>query len=523
MKVLMTDEMREVDERARKEVGIPVEVLMENAGKAVAETILHRLKEERKGRKVAVFAGKGNNGGDGLCASRWIKMLGGEARVILTAEEEDFSGPARQNLSWVHAHGIPVYTYAHWQKACEGVSGIVDAILGVGIRGEVRGLALSAIRTVCHLHEQGCLVVSVDIPSGLNADTGRPMLEAVRADVTVTMGFLKPGLILYPGATYCGDVVVAPLGYPDSLTENIHRYFITREWAQMALPKRKPWVHKGECGKVLLVCGSTGLTGAGELASRAAIRTGAGLAVIAFPESLHPVFARRLVEVMKLPLPECEKGHIGLKAWEPLKEQERWADALVIGPGVGRHPETQTLIRRIVLNAQKPFILDADGLFAFRSGEGLKGKGEGIKALKRVGVKFVLTPHAGELSRLLGVPPDILEKERLEWTKKASQESGGVVVFKGARTTIGTPDGKVFINSSGNAGMASGGVGDVLSGMVGTLLAEGLGAEVAATLAVFLHGLAGDRAAARKTPRSLIASDLLLEIPRVLFNLERES
>jgi len=518
MKVLTTDEMRKVDEQAQQEVGIPVEVLMENAGRAVANEILHLLKLRGREKKVAVFAGKGNNGGDGLCASRWIKMLGGEARVVLTAEEEDFTGPARQNLSWAKAHRIPVYPYAHWRKACEGVSGVVDAILGVGIRGEVRGLALSAIRTICQLHQQGCLVVSVDIPSGLNADTGIPMLEAVRADVTVTMGFLKPGLVLYPGATYCGDVVVAPLGYPDSLTEKIHRYFITQEWVQTALPKRKPWVHKGECGKVLLICGSTGLTGAGELASRAAIRTGAGLAVLAFPESLHPIFARRLVEVMKLPLPECEKGHIGLQAWDFLKEQEKWADALVIGPGVGRHPETQTLIQRLVLNAQKPFILNADGLFAFRVREGANGRG--INSLKRVEVEFVLTPHAGELSRLLGVPPDALEKGRLEWTQKASLESGGVVVFKGARTTIGTPDGKVFINSTGNAGMASGGVGDVLSGMVGALLAEGLKAEQAAALAVFIHGLAGDRAASRKSQRALIASDLLSEIPKILLNVE---
>lgn len=516
-RIVTSAEARALDSRAIRQAAMPPELLMENAGRAIAE-VCSALLDGVPDRRVLVLAGKGNNGGDGLCAARWLKFKGADPRVLLLAEPEDLRGEARKNYEWAVTARVPVQPVLDRRalerefQAAQPADLLLDALLGTGLKGEVTGYYRDGIELLNRAARR-VPVVSADVPSGLDADSGRPLGVAVVANVTVTMGFYKPGLLLYPGAAFAGAVFVAPLGYPSSFADEIRRYAVTADLVRDLLPLRPPWIHKGTAGKVLLVAGSKEFTGAAVLASRAAMRSGAGLATLAFPRSLYRVLASQLVEVMKAPCAEAEPGALGMKALPEIRKKMNDADALVLGPGLGRHPETRQLITELAAGSSVPLILDADGLFPF------SGK---LAELRKVRAPFIFTPHAGELARLVSSSAAEVEDRRLEVTRSAAAKAGGVLVFKGARTTAGTPDGTLYLNTTGNEGMASGGVGDVLSGILGALLAGGLSPEHAAVVGVYVHGRAGDLAAARVGKRPLIASDLLARIPRVFRELEGE-
>lgn len=553
MRLATAAEMRELDRLARDRYGIPGLLLMENAGRAIAREVMALLVEGggtvatgaggpgagepdadgpgasalSDSPRVSIWAGKGNNGGDGFCAARHLLELGADVRVTLFAEARAVAGDAATNLDIARRLGIDLAERPDGPTDADRLDLarsdiIVDALLGTGFSGVLRGPLAAAVAAI---NESRRPVVSVDVPSGLDADTGRGD-PAVRATVTVTLGLPKRGLVVAPGLERAGRLVVAPISMPPALLEGeeVRGTWFEAAEAAAAFPERPREAHKGNFGHLLVVAGARGYAGAPVLAAMGAVRTGAGLVTLAVPRALWPVVGRRLREVMVQPV-TADGERFGPESLAEVLTLAERATAVALGPGLGRDPATTAFVRALLgrLPPTVPMVVDADGLnalaeaLAISAAEVLAGApAEALAALVRRGPATVLTPHPGEMARLMGVTTEEVRRDRFATAAAAAARFGATVLLKGAGTVVAAPDGRYSVNATGNPGLASGGTGDVLTGVIGALLAQGHAPVLAAAAGAYVHGRAADRLAARRGEAGLAAGDLPAEIPAVI-------
>lgn len=515
MKVVTAAEMRQIDQDTIEGIGIPGIVLMETAGSAIVRAIEQHYP---RCQRIGIFVGKGNNGGDGLVIARQLAHAGRDVHLFLVSPAESFTGEAEINLQIAERLGLQIEFYGNPETVPTTLAScelFVDAILGTGLRGTVRSPITTVIKTINNL---SIPILSVDLPSGLDANTGHPLGTCVRADRTVTIGLPKRGLLVHPGAEFAGKLEIVDIGFPDQVidAQGIKVNWTTTTQASQWVPPRPPASHKGTYGRVLVVAGSTGMTGAAALASEAALRAGAGLVTLATPKHLNPILEGLLPEVMTLPLPETDVGSLSVSATSAILEfSEKTKSVLAIGPGLSQHPDTVSLVHQLVRENREQglglrMLIDADGLNALAKAP------EIISLLDR---DTVLTPHPGEMSRLTDTAVLTLEDDRISIAQQFANEYGVTLVFKGAPTVTAGANAEVWINSTGNPGMATGGMGDVLTGVIAGLMAQGHSSETAAVLGVYLHGLAGDIAAEALGRHGLIASDVLKAVPQAIASL----
>jgi NAD(P)H-hydrate epimerase len=515
MKVSTAEEMRSIDRRAIDGMGIPGLDLMEAAGSGVAEVTLEVLGGEPGGR-VVVLCGSGNNGGDGFVAARLLGQEGVDSQVLLLGPADKLTRDAAVNRQRAIESGVPiteVLDSAALDAESETIFGadvVIDAILGTGLSGEVRGLAREAIEMV---NREAEYVVAVDAPSGLDGDTGQILGVCVQAMATVTFGLPKRGHFLMPGREYVGSLAVVDIGFPREAVseEGIRVETFDELLGASLLPDRPMDAHKWTCGHCVLVAGSTGMTGAAALASDGALHVGAGLTTLCCPASLNPILEIKLTETMTKPMPETEEGSFSGYAEAPILEMIQTAASVIVGPGISQVAETSSLVRSLVPKIEKPLVIDADGLNAYAGGKKFQHAPE---------VLPVITPHLGELCRITGADKDEIEKDRIEAARKCAKDLDVVVLLKGLPTLIANPDGDVTINSSGSNALATAGSGDVLTGVIGGLLAQGLNPYDAARLGAYLHGAAGDLAAETYGFRSVVAGDVLAMLPQAILDME---
>ncbi|UFJ42581.1 NAD(P)H-hydrate dehydratase [Brevibacillus humidisoli] len=511
MFVVTADEMRRLDQYVIDQIGIPAIALMENAGAAVAREVVAFTREKGEKRTNRplhwlLLIGKGNNGGDGLVAARHLVESGIDVTLLYAEPPEEMRGDAARQRDAAERLGIPASVYGSGSGGIDWQSydGVVDALLGTGSRGAPRGPYAELIRMV---NDSGLPILAVDIPSGLDADTGRRHDPCIQAAKTICFAFLKRGLVQSPGRETAGEVTVAPIGiWPQHAAQLDIRCFqlgksCFRERLHLdpTLP-RKSDTHKGTYGHLLVVAGSMQMSGAGFLCTKAALRTGCGLATWAVPEALVPSLIGLVPEAILAAIPG---GWTDSSSAESVCELVHGRDAVVIGPGIGRFSGDTNWLRTIWEQSDCPLVLDADALNMLSDAADFSGWPQRRAAT-------LLTPHPGEMSRLTRLSTSELQANRVEVARTYAVDHQLTVVLKGAGTVVASPDGTTYINPTGNPGMSTGGSGDVLAGMIGSLLAQGLTAEQAACLAVWLHGKAGDRVAAQRgTSYSLIASDLI--------------
>ena len=507
MKVTMAKQMHEIDELANEIFGLPEIALMENAGHRVFLAALKVLGEvERK--SICVLSGSGNNGGDALVTARLLLNKGAKIKVFLVGNSNHRTESLNIQIKILREMGIeivPLENDRAWERlqiALRFCDAVIDGILGTGFFGEMRPPALKLIRMV---NSAGKPVISVDIPSGVASDSGAVNDEAINARCTVTFGLPKIGHYISPGANHVGELIIDDIGIPAKLlSEDIHQTLIDDELAKTLLPARSRDVHKGSCGKILIIAGSRGMTGAASLASLSALRAGAGLVTLAVPESLNDLYEVKLTEVMTAPLYEIKSGIIaGTQALNSLLNMAEKVDAVLIGPGIGRDADTIDLVKKFVSAVDKPLVLDADAIFAFN---GVAGE---LKACKQIPI---LTPHLGELAALLNTTVNELREFLIINVRKVAQELRAMIVAKSECTIVAYPNGEVFISALGNSGMATAGSGDVLAGTIAGLMKQTPFAPLAG---VYLHGTAGDIAATFKG-EGLIASDILENLPAAI-------
>ncbi len=508
MKIATAQQMKNIDRRAIRAFGIPGTVLMENAATAIAsemETFFDGL----AGTRVGIICGKGNNGGDGLALARKLNIRGIPVRVALFASFDQVEGEAKVNLSILRKTDVEIIQNATPRSLQDVLSWsdvVVDALLGVGLSSPLKG---AYARAVGLINASGRPVVAVDIPTGINADTGAIMGAAVKADLTVTMALLKRGLLLHPGAVHAGVVRVADIGMPPDAVnrENIEITLLDRGSTWGLLAPRMRDAHKGSFGHVLIVAGSLGKAGASIMSARAALRTGAGLVTVAAPTGIVPVIQQSIAEAMCIPAAESIDGTLGIGAEHELLQAASRMDACAIGPGLTTHAETVLAVRNLVPGLTVPVVIDADGLNALAGA---------VDLLKKAKAPVIVTPHPGEMARLINSSTAAVQKDRIGTASGFARTYGVTVVLKGAGTIVASPGGRLYINSTGNPGMATGGTGDALTGMIASLLAQGQTAEHAACLGVYLHGLAGDLAARENGEAGMIAGDLIEKIPQAI-------
>jgi len=506
--VFTAEEMQRLDRRAIRDLGMAGATLMENAGRGAAaciEAALPGLGLPRRGVRVAVVCGKGGNGGDGFVVARCLKRAGHRVEVFLLGSRGTLRGEAALKLREMERRGLRarvVEDDATLARALPSAQLIVDALLGTGFRGAPTAPVAAAI---AQINASGRPVVALDIPSGLSADGGDAEGLAVRAALTPTFAGLKRGLVAGAGATLAGRVVVVDIGVPQGEVERDIRTFLL-EPGDVArhFPPRPRDTHKGSYGHLVVVAGSVGKTGAAALAARGAVRAGAGLVTVATAASAQPVVASLLLEAMTEPLAETPARTIALAARERLSALTARGDAVTLGPGLGLEADTQALARELVFECARPMVVDADALTA------LAGHLERLRGTPAV---RCLTPHPGEMARILGATIAEVQRDRIATARQFAGAWQTPVVLKGATSAVGLPDGTVLLNPTGNPGMASGGTGDVLAGVLGALLARGLDAAAALGAAVYLHGLAGDVAAERVGQESLAAGDVIEALP----------
>lgn len=515
MKFVTPGQMRRMDERSIHELGIPGEILMDRAGRAVAEMVLEISRGRPFIRRARLIAGHGNNGGDAFVAAGYLSRHGLEAEVWLAAESSRIKGDALLHLDKIRSMGIPVLEMpeeADWIQRAVTCSDenlvVVDGLLGTGMEGTPRGTAAEAINYVNRLGGKNP-VVAIDIPSGLNAETGCAEGSAVRADFTVTMAFPKSGFLNESAHERLGSLRVADIGVPAApgLECGMDEELITETEVRSLFPGRKRDSHKGSFGHVLVVAGSSGLTGAGVLAALSALRSGVGLVTVLTTSSLAPVIASSVPEAMVHGVDETVTGSIsqsGFQQW--LSKRGPFSSAL-IGPGMSNCEATFAIVESALSVADWNLVLDADALNV------LQGRGE---MLKRAACRVVITPHPGEMARLMGIDVGDVQKDRVSVATQAAAKTGALVVLKGAGTVIVAPGGPPRINLTGNPGMACGGTGDVLAGLLAGFLGAGMDVHGSAEAAVYIHGLAGDSAAIRSSAPGMNAGDLVRAMPSVM-------
>lgn len=532
MYVVTSEQMRALDRHTIDKFGIPPVALMENAGKAIAEEVLRLCLENRPNQASAAFdshgirgdatlllehaedehwlilAGKGSNGGDGAVAARHLREAGVRVTLLYADEPSSLTGEAAIQRDAAAAIGIPLRIHGQGEAVdYRAYTGIVDALLGTGASGAPRGSYAAMIQAA---NESGLPIVSADIPSGLDADTGMLHEPCIRSAMTVCLAFLKRGLTQYPGVEAAGRVVVRSIGIPSSLCKEhgVEVFLLTPEVLRAELGiipdrPRSPEGHKGTYGHVLTVGGSLTMSGAGLLASRAALRAGAGLVTWALPDGLLLPLTGAAPELMLTPGTEAGSVRWNEASAVRILELLSSRDVLAVGPGLGRFEGDGRWLRRLWEESQTPMVIDADALNILSSDTD-------FSRWKSSVADVVLTPHPGEMSRLTGLPTAEVQKDRIGIALKYAVDHQVTLVLKGARSVIATPDGKAYINLTGHAGMATGGTGDVLTGMISGLLAQGLSGPQAAVLGVRQHGLAGERAASNRVhPSAVIAGDLI--------------
>ncbi len=505
--VFTAAEMRAVDARAIADLGIPGPRLMEGAGAGAAGVVAREFSPIR-GKRVLVLCGKGNNGGDGFVVARRLKAQGARVRVLLIGRRSDVKGDAALALRRWRGPTEEVVAPSRLRtidRDLADVSVVVDALLGTGLTGPAHGPVADVIDAV---NAAGRPVVSLDLPSGLGSDQGALLGPAIEATLTATFAGYKRSLLLYPAAGHAGRVSVVDIGIPPAeLERGITTFLLEERDVRGHFPPRRPDAHKGSFGHVLVVAGSVGKTGAAALAGRAALRSGVGLCTIATAASQQPIVAALGMEAMTEPLAETPGRTLSLAARARILELAERTDAVALGPGLSLDPETQELIRGLVVEVAQPMVVDADALTALAGHLDLLDRAAGPRAL---------TPHPGEMARMLGVSIAAVQSDRLETVRTFCVEHRVALALKGAGTVIGSADGRVFINPTGNPGMASGGAGDVLTGMVGAFLARGLDGLAALQAGCFLHGLAGDLGCAAKGEEGLIAGDIIEALPAAM-------
>jgi hydroxyethylthiazole kinase-like uncharacterized protein yjeF len=502
MRILNSAQMRDADRRTIEDIGIASLVLMENAGRQ-AVAAMEAMYSDLADRHVGVLCGRGNNGGDGFVVARTLAQRGVAVSVFLVGRVADVRGDARTNLEILGRLGLTVVEIADsqaWELHFAELTDctlVVDAIFGTGLNAPISGLIESIVADV---NASGIPVVAIDLPSGLSADSHEPIGPSIEAGLTVTLAAPKLPLVLPPGEARAGDIVIADIGIPSEVIDAVEGprvELLTRASTRELVTPRAADSHKGDYGRVLIVAGSRGKTGAAHLSAVGALRSGAGLVTVATPGSCLGVIASLGSEYMTEPLDEAING-LDPDGVDRLLELAR--DVVAVGPGLGQAEATRQFVRQLVDRATTPLVVDADGLNAFAD--------EPDRLAGREGRDVIITPHPGEMARLVGMSTDEVQASRVEIARNFAVAHRVYVVLKGHRTLIATPDERVFINPTGNPGMATGGTGDVLTGMIAAWLAQLLDAEAACKLAVYLHGMAGDLAEADEGEVSMTASDL---------------
>lgn len=507
MKVVTSHTMQELDKRTMAEFGISGLQLMENAGRGCADEIVRHF-GSRDQKRALILAGRGNNGGDGYVIARLLRQQAWSIRVCVLGQRDRIAGDAAANLDRLPADMVAFCSREGELAALLGqeirqADVIVDAILGTGLSSDVGGLYLEAVELI---NNAGRPVVALDIPSGIHGTTGRVLGSAVRADITITFALAKLGHVLYPGAEYTGRLVVTDIGIPPSLMEKAPGYdFLNHEGMARLLRRRDRQSHKGDFGHCLIIAGSTGKTGAAALCANGAVRAGSGLVSLAVPESLHHILEVKTTEAMTVPLPDSVSGHLASSAFPAIVKLLDGKDALAIGPGIDRRPGTVALVHTLVESVDLPLVIDADGLNALA---------EDMTVLRRKkSANVILTPHPGEMARLLGTSIPDVDAIRISVAQEFARNYGVYLVLKGARTIVASPADTAAINGSGNPGMSSGGMGDVLTGVIASLLGQGYGAWDACRLGVFIHGYAADLVAGEMGEIGICASDVQNMLP----------
>jgi len=506
MLIVTAETMRMAERRTMDQYGIPGRVLMETAGRACADEVSAQW-GDGSGKLAVIVAGKGNNGGDGYVIARSLLVRGWSVRVFVLAVHRDIAGDAEANLALLDPSLVTFCPapgdLTRYSEIFRNATLVVDALFGIGLNTEVSGVHAEAIGL---MNDSGRPVLSVDIPSGIDASTGHVMGVAVSADTTVTFGFAKTGHVVYPGRKHAGRLRVVDIGIPCAVQESLETFeFVDTASARPLIKSRDRCGHKGAYGHCLIVAGSTGKTGAACLAANSAVRTGSGLVTVCCPASLNGILEVKTTEAMTLPLEDGGKGFLRSSNRDTILRAAQGKDSLAIGPGLSREAETVDLIRRIVISSTIPVVVDADGLNAIA---------EDVAILNNTASPaLILTPHPGEMARLCGLSVSAIEDDRISIARSFAVQYGVYLVLKGAGTVIASPEGAIAINGSGNPGMGSGGMGDVLTGIVVSLLGQKYSPWDACRLGVFLHGFAADLAAREKGEIGISATDVQERLP----------
>lgn len=511
MKVVTPKQMNEIDNITINRLGIPGIVLMENAAIKVVDEIIKYLGEVLN-KEILVFAGKGNNGGDAFAVARHLYNKGARVSVYITAEKKEISGDSRINLDIIEKMGIEnselcekieVASLSDKLRQCDI---IVDGIMGTGLKGNLKGIVKELVEA---LNRSKKTIISIDIPTGVNGETGEMSEVCIKAAGTVTFGLPKIGLMIHPGCEYTGKLIIADIGLPQSVIDklDVRTNVIDSDFVSGLIPERQSESNKGDYGRVFIISGSVGMTGAGCLAAGAALRTGAGLVYIGVPSILTSIYDAALIESITIPLEDNNTGYLTKNCMSQINEKIERSSVVAVGPGLSGKDDIMEIVKNIIDNSDKPVIMDADALNALS---------KDVSALKNLKTEAVVTPHPGEMSRLAGISIEDVQNNRMKVAAEFAQKWKVITVLKGSRTIIALPDGTMYINTTGNSGMATAGSGDVLTGIIAGLIGQGVKPSDAAVAGVYIHGLAGDYAAEIKGEHGVIAGDLIEELPKVI-------
>ncbi len=520
MYLVKSREMQEMDRETIESFGIPGRVLMENAGRGTFKMIID-LFPDIKNKKVCVLCGRGNNGGDGFVVARYLMEKGIETNIFLLSSRNRLKGDARANMGLLEKlcalknkkNGknkiiqIPDRdSFLEYKDRIFQNDLFVDGIFGTGLNSDVRGIFKEIIELVNESHRP---VVSIDIPSGLNADTGMPCGVSIKACATASFAFAKPGHIMYPGNKFTGKLAIIDIGIPRFIAEKRSPMInlIEKKLVQSFFTPRDSQAHKGDFGHLFIIAGSLGKTGAAALASNAAMACGAGLVTLGVPESLNSVMEPQVTETMTFPLAEKKKGFLSEKAFDKIIELSKGKTAMAIGPGMGMEKDTGNLVKKLIRTIDIPIIIDADALNLIA---------DNPEILKEKKAPLILTPHPGEMARLTQSSSAEIQKSRLEYAKNFAVRFKVILVLKGAGTITAMPDGRAFVCTTGNSGMAAGGMGDVLTGIISGFTAQGISSEKAAIAGPYIHGICGDTLACTRGDFGFTASDIIGIIPETI-------
>ncbi len=507
MRIVTSDEMKKIDKWSIKTLGIPGAVLMENAGRGCVNVLEEYYSLEYL--KVLIICGKGNNGGDGFVIGRHLQNRGSRVKIILAGKGSELKGDASLNYKLAKRAQVEIYETVDMNKVKKihnmfNPTVIIDALFGTGFKGVPKGIYHKLIRM---MNETDCFVFSIDIPSGVSGDDGQFDDICVIADATATMCLPKRGNYLYPGREFCGDLYIVDIGVPYNLINNDFPQIVEYDKISQSMPLRPPDSNKGTFGNILIIAGARGFTGAAAMAATSALKVGAGLVRLAAPAGIMNALESTLLEVVKVSLPQTDKETISLKAVDTLLPHLGKTDVVVIGPGITTHRETAKFLFKLLPHISSPLLIDADAINIFAQNK---------KSLRKIRAPFILTPHPGEFSRLVKKTPQEINLMRIDLAPKWAKEFGGVLILKGAPTIIASPEGEIYVNPTGNSGLASAGSGDVLVGMVSGFLAQNKSLMEASVLGVFLHGLCAELAMDKSNEYSLTAGDLIDSIPQAI-------